>query len=125
MAWEVLGHRDNAGVAMRQDKGASKLGDRVGVGTEASLPLSDHRVGWIKIEIDHRAKIEVEAGLGQILGHARVETLCTVLITVTRVSADAPSRRNVDMAIAPREPLHQAALLVDGDEGNRYRSRIV
>src|SRR5262249_4613315 len=119
VAWEVLGHGDDACVAMRQDKSAGKLGDGVGVGAAAPLPLPDHRVGRMEIEIDHGSEIEIEAGLSEVLGHAGIKAHGGVRIAEARVPADAPSRGNVEVAVTPREPRHQSAFLVHSDERDR------
>ena len=78
VAREVLGHGDDIGVAMRGDEGARQRGDGIGIGAEASVALADHRIAGIEVEIDDRAEIEIEAGIGELLRHGRVELLGAV-----------------------------------------------
>ena len=70
----MLGDGDDVGLAMGEDEGAGERGDGVGIGAEASVALRrSPDCSGIEIEIDHRAEIEVEAGIGQLLGHRRIE----------------------------------------------------
>jgi hypothetical protein len=109
---------------MGHDEGAGKLGDNVGVGAEAAVALADHRIGGVEVQIDHGAEIEVEAGLGQLLRHGRIEADGALLIAVARVAADAPRRGEGAVSVSPRQPLHVTAFLIDGDERDRRLWRI-
>ena len=90
---------------MGADEGAGKGGNRVGIGPETSVPLHDDIVVGIDAEIDHRTEIEIEAGLGQFLGHGLVEAFGGLWRGEARVGADAPRRRKVAV---PGQALYQS-----------------
>ena len=69
MPGKVLRHRGDTRSAMGADEGAGERGDGIGIGPETPVPLHDDVVVGIEAEIDDRTEIEVEAGLGQLLGH--------------------------------------------------------
>ncbi len=93
----------------------------MGIGAEAPLAPADHRIVGVEIEVDHGAEIEVEAGLCQLVGHRLVEADGAFRRCEARVPADAPRRGEIRVSVAMGEPLHEAALLIDGDEGDRRR----
>ena len=119
MAGEVLDHGDDASFAMGEDEGARQRRDGIGIGAEAPLAPADHRIVGVEIEVDHGAEIEVEAGLCQLVGHRLVKTDGAFRRCEARVPANAPRRGEICVSIAMGEPLHEAAFLIDGDEGDR------
>src|SRR6185437_73122 len=113
---KMLGDGDDPRVAMSADEGAGESGNRVGVWAEAPVALADDGIFRIEIEIDHRAEIEVEARVGKLLGHRRIEPLRAVGRGEARIPADGARRREIAVPVFARQALHLAAFLVDGDE---------
>jgi hypothetical protein len=93
---------------MGDDEGAGKLGHRLWIGAEAPLPPADDRVRRIGVEVNHGAEIEVDAGAGELLGHAAIEAERAVLGPELGISSHVPRRRKIDIAVPPCEPLHEA-----------------